>query len=162
VVKLPAWIALMNVDLTGENAATCKYCVASCTFEISYTLLLISFCRFMYWCVIVIIRVLSNGTIHNHVLLSRCPCITMLPFIFISPSITLALPSSNHNLYPASHTCPHNRGECCTSPLIIWADLDRRLRYAVANDFSAAPFGSLTFIGMCAILTFVHSAPRLR
>jgi hypothetical protein len=29
VVKLPAAMDLMNIDLTGEKAAACRYCVAT-------------------------------------------------------------------------------------------------------------------------------------
>jgi hypothetical protein len=60
VVKLPASVDLIKLDLTGEPDDTCNYCVASYTFETSYTSLLISSCLFLYSCVIILIRVLSN------------------------------------------------------------------------------------------------------
>jgi hypothetical protein len=118
VVKLPASIALMNVDFTGEKAAACKYCVVSCTFEVSYMLLPISFCRYMYFCIMALIRVLSNGTVNGPVSMYHCPCMTMLPLMLMVPSNTLASPSSNNTLYPASHIYHNARKECCTSPLI--------------------------------------------
>jgi hypothetical protein len=71
VVKFPASMDLTKVDFTGENADAFKYCVASYTLDISHTLLLISSCFFLCYCVIILIRVLFNVTVHNPFSLSR-------------------------------------------------------------------------------------------
>jgi hypothetical protein len=94
VVKLPASIAFMNVEVTDENADACRYCVESYIFENLYTLLFISPCCFLYCCAIALILVLFSGMVHNPISLPRCPCINTLPSILMSPSITLASPSS--------------------------------------------------------------------
>jgi hypothetical protein len=156
VVKFPAFIAFMNVDGTGEPAAACKYCMASYTLFISYTLFMDSSLFVLF---------LSNGNVHNPVVWSRCPCMTIRPCTATLPSITCARPSSNSTLYPASHICPQESSEWLARSLMM--NLTLRLnvvhaKSAVALDDKVVPSGSFTLIGMWACRLLMQHAPRLK
>jgi hypothetical protein len=158
VVKFPAFIALTNIDGTGEPAAACKYCMVSYTLLISYTL-------FMDSSLLVLFA--SNGTVHNPVEWSCCPCVTIRPYTDTLPSITCARPLSNSTLYPASHICPQESSEWLARSLMMCADLALRLKVvhaksAVALDAKVVSSGSCTLIGMCACLLLMQYAPRSR
>jgi hypothetical protein len=156
VVKFPAFIALMNVDGTGEPAAECKYCMASYTFLFSYTLFMDSSFLVLFT---------SNGTVHNPVEWSRCPCMTIRPCTSTLPLITCVHPSSNITLYPASHICPQESSKWLARSLMMCAYLALRLnvvhaKSAVALDAKVVPSGSFTLICMCACRLLKQYAPR--
>jgi hypothetical protein len=158
VVKFPVLIALMNVDGTVEPAAACKYCMTLYTLLISYILSMDS---------LFLVVFSSNGTVHNPVGWSRCPCITIRPFTATFTYITCARPASKSTLYPASHIFPQESSEWLARLLMTCADLAWSLkvvhaRSAVALEDNVVPFGSLTFIGMCACFLLMQYAPRLR
>jgi hypothetical protein len=158
IVKFPALMVLVNVDGTGKPAAACKYCVASYTLLISYILFVDS---------LFLVVFSSNGTVHNPMGWSRCPCITIRPCTVTFPSITCARTASKSTLYPASHICPQESSEWLARSLMMCADLARSLKVvhaktAVALEDNVVPFGSLTFIGMCACFLLMQYAPRLR
>jgi hypothetical protein len=109
----------------------------------------------------------SNGTVHNHVMWSRCPCITIHPFTATLPSITCACPSSNRTLYPASNNFPQESSEWLARSFMMCAYLDLgfnmlHAKSAVALDGKVVPSGSFTLSGMCACRLLMQYAPHLR